>query len=67
MLCKRFNTVRKRVMKLGRRNILGLAAAAALMATAGSAFAAGEKIAVVTPYLAQPGTQFYVEIGRAHV
>jgi len=48
-------------MKFGRREILGLAAAAAMMATAGSAFAAGEKIAVVTPYLAQPGTQFYVE------
>lgn len=52
-------------MKLARRNILGLAAAAALMATAGSAFAAGEKIAVVTPYLAQPGTQFYVEAFQA--
>jgi ribose transport system substrate-binding protein len=43
--------------KLGR----GLVAAGALLAlTAGTAFAGG-KIAVITPYLAQPGTQFYVE------
>ncbi|NBU15088.1 MAG: hypothetical protein EBT35_10905, partial [Alphaproteobacteria bacterium] len=30
-----------------------------------SAQAAGEKIAIVTPYLAQPGTQFYVEAFQA--
>jgi ribose transport system substrate-binding protein len=42
---------------------LVLGALAALV-TAGAADAAG-KIAVVTPYLAQPGTQFYVEAFQA--
>ena len=37
-----------------------LAASLALATAAGAAFAAA-KIAVITPYLAQPGTQFYVE------
>jgi ribose transport system substrate-binding protein len=37
-----------------------LAASLALPITGGAAFAAA-KIAVITPYLAQPGTQFYVE------
>jgi ribose transport system substrate-binding protein len=32
---------------------------------AGAALAAGEKIAVITPYLSQPGTQFYVEAFEA--
>lgn len=52
-------------MKLGRRGILGLVAASALLATSATAFAAGEKIAVITPFLAQPGTQFYVEAFEA--
>ena len=51
-------------MKLGRRNMLGLVAVAALMGTSAMALAA-DKIAVVTPYLAQPGTQFYVEAFQA--
>jgi ribose transport system substrate-binding protein len=52
-------------MTLGRRGLMGLVAASALMATTLSAFAAGEKIAVITPFLAQPGTQFYVEAFQA--
>jgi ribose transport system substrate-binding protein len=52
-------------MKLGRRGILGLVAASALLATSAIANAAGEKIAVITPFLAQPGTQFYVEAFQA--
>jgi ribose transport system substrate-binding protein len=52
-------------MKLGRRRILGLVAASALLATSATAFGAGEKIAVITPFLAQPGTQFYVEAFQA--
>jgi ribose transport system substrate-binding protein len=52
-------------MKSSRRMILGLAAASAFALSASAAFAAGEKIAVVTPYLAQPGTQFYVEAFQA--
>jgi ribose transport system substrate-binding protein len=47
-----------------RRTMLGLAAATILAATTGAALAA-EKIAVITPYLAQPGTQFYVEAFQA--
>lgn len=46
--------------KFSHRILLGLAGAAAIALSAGHAFAAG-KIAVITPYLAQPGTQFYVE------
>ena len=45
-----------------RRAAAGLVLAAAL---AGAAQAEGEKIAVITPYLAQPGTQFYVEAFQA--
>jgi ribose transport system substrate-binding protein len=47
-----------------RRSALGLALAASA-AFAAPAFAAGEKIVVITPYLAQPGTQFYVEAFQA--
>lgn len=45
--------------------LLGLGTAAAMFAGVNGAEAAGEKIAVVTPYLAQPGTQFYVEAFQA--
>jgi ribose transport system substrate-binding protein len=48
-------------MNMVRRNFLGLAAVSALALMSGIAAAAGEKITVITPYLAQPGTQFYVE------
>lgn len=51
-------------MNLGRRSLLGFAAAAALMSATALAQAA-DKIVVVTPYLAQPGTQFYVEAFQA--
>jgi ribose transport system substrate-binding protein len=47
-----------------RRSALGLALAASA-AFAAPAFATGEKIVVITPYLAQPGTQFYVEAFQA--
>jgi ribose transport system substrate-binding protein len=50
---------------LGRRELLSAVAAMALVATTGFAQAAGEKIAVITPFLAQPGTQFYVEAFQA--
>ena len=40
---------------------------AMLGASSLAAQAAGEKIAIVTPYLAQPGTQFYVEAFQANV
>jgi ribose transport system substrate-binding protein len=52
-------------MTFARRHFLGLMAATALVASAGLVQAAGEKIAVITPYLAQPGTQFYVEAFQA--
>ena len=39
-----------------RTSLLGLAVAAGLGSTA-----AAQEVAVITPYLAQPGTQFYVE------
>ncbi len=52
-------------MKFARRGILGLVAASALLAASTTAYAAGEKIAVITPFLAQPGTQFYVEAFQA--
>ena len=42
-------------LKLG----LGAAVIAAALSLANTAFA--EKVVVITPYLAQPGTQFYVE------
>jgi ribose transport system substrate-binding protein len=54
-------------MKIPRRNILRMAGFA-LLATASisvSQAMAGNKIAVITPYLAQPGTQFYVEAFQA--
>lgn len=38
-----------------------LFAATAIAATAFAGAAAAQKVAVITPYLAQPGTQFYVE------
>lgn len=44
---------------------MGLALSAAMLAGSSLAYAAGEKIAVITPYLAQPGTQFYVEAFEA--
>lgn len=48
-------------MKIIRRSFLGLATVSALAMMTGVALAAGEKITVITPYLSQPGTQFYVE------
>lgn len=42
---------------------MGAALAAAMATVAGSAWA--ETVAVITPYLAQPGTQFYVEAFQA--
>lgn len=50
---------------MNRRTILGVGVAAAMLAGSSLAHAAGEKIAVITPYLAQPGTQFYVEAFQA--
>jgi ribose transport system substrate-binding protein len=47
-------------MKLVRRSVFALATVSALALMSGMA-AAAEKITVITPYLAQPGTQFYVE------
>ena len=45
-----------------RRDVWGFAMAVAMLGSGSpAAEAAGEKIAIVTPYLAQPGTQFYVE------
>ena len=45
-----------------RRDVWGFAMAVAMLVSGSlAAEAAGEKIAIVTPYLAQPGTQFYVE------
>ena len=41
-----------------------VSAAAVMLAASGAAFAAG-KIAIITPYLAQPGTQYYVESFQA--
>jgi ribose transport system substrate-binding protein len=48
-------------MSITRRFVLGFAAASAIALVVSQANAAGEKVAVITPYLAQPGTQFYVE------
>ncbi len=45
---------------INRRSLATLAGMAALLLAGTPAWAAG-KIAVITPYLAQPGTQFYVE------
>jgi ribose transport system substrate-binding protein len=47
-----------------RRAFGAITAAAALALSAGTALAAG-KVTVITPYLAQPGTQFYVESFQA--
>jgi ribose transport system substrate-binding protein len=52
-------------MSFGRRSVLGIVAGSALALMGNAAVAAGEKIAVVTPYLSQPGTQFYVEAFQA--
>jgi ribose transport system substrate-binding protein len=49
---------------LTRRTFTTLIGAAALALSSGVAFAAG-KVTVITPYLAQPGTQFYVEAFQA--
>jgi ribose transport system substrate-binding protein len=43
-----------------RRRLAAAAGLAALLLSSAAAFASG-KVAVITPYLAQPGTQFYVE------
>ena len=51
-------------MKFRRRGFLGFVAASSLVLMSGAALAA-EKIAVITPYLSQPGTQFYVEAFQA--
>jgi ribose transport system substrate-binding protein len=51
----------ERPMTFMRRSVLAFSAASALAMMSGFASAAGEKITVITPYLAQPGTQFYVE------
>jgi ribose transport system substrate-binding protein len=48
------------IASLTRRSFTTLLGAAALALSAGAAYAAG-KVTVITPYLAQPGTQFYVE------
>lgn len=45
---------------LSRRVVAAIAGAIVLAGSAGAALAGG-KVAVITPYLAQPGTQFYVE------
>ena len=47
-------------MTLVRRSVLAMATVSALAMMSGIA-AAADKITVITPYLAQPGTQFYVE------
>ena len=47
-------------MTLVRRNVLAMATVSALAMMSGIA-AAADKITVITPYLAQPGTQFYIE------
>ena len=50
---------------MNRRTMMAMGIAAAMLAGGVPAQAAGEKIAVITPYLAQPGTQFYVEAFEA--
>ncbi len=52
------------ITRRGLGRALVLAAGFAALG-AGAAMAAGEKIAVITPYLSQPGTQFYVEAFEA--
>ncbi|MCU0831935.1 MAG: substrate-binding domain-containing protein [Rhizobiaceae bacterium] len=51
-------------LTITRRATLSVLGAAALALSSGAAWAAG-KVTVVTPYLAQPGTQFYVEAFQA--
>jgi len=51
-------------MMFGRRGALGLAVVS-IIAMMSAAAAAAEKIVVITPYLSQPGTQFYVEAFQA--
>ncbi|MDP3265094.1 MAG: substrate-binding domain-containing protein [Tabrizicola sp.] len=51
-------------LTFSRRAAVGLGFVASV-AFAGAAAAEGERIAVITPYLAQPGTQFYVEAFQA--
>lgn len=51
-------------MIVGRRGVLGLAVVS-IIAMMSAAAAAAEKIVVITPYLSQPGTQFYVEAFQA--
>ena len=52
------------ITRRGLSRALVLAAGFAALG-GGAALAAGEKIAVITPYLSQPGTQFYVEAFEA--
>ena len=61
MLSKDNEIAGEGMMTMVRRNFLGLATVSMLGMMAGMAVAAGEKITVITPYLAQPGTQFYVQ------
>ena len=56
--------ITRQFTRRGIGRALILAAGLAAM-NAGAAGAEGEKIAVITPYLAQPGTQFYVEAFQA--
>ncbi len=51
--------------RLFTRRALGALAGVAFLAFGASAAQAAGKIAVITPYLAQPGTQFYVEAFQA--
>ncbi len=62
MLSKAVITIENRedVMIIARRTVLGLAIVSTLAVMSGLA-AAADKVVVITPYLAQPGTQFYVE------
>ena len=51
--------------EMTRRGFGTTVLAAGLALTASTAWAQGEKVAVITPYLSQPGTQFYVEVFQA--
>src|SRR6184192_3611852 len=46
---------------MSKRSLFSLFAAALTVATLTTGVEAAPKVAVITPYLAQPGTQFYVE------
>lgn len=50
---------------MARKFVFGVGMVVASLIATNFAHAAGEKIAVITPYLAQPGTQFYVEAFQA--